>query len=189
MAAFLRQALAGGRQLSMLAARPSSVVMSPAVQLAARRFKPSFVGEDGWVQVEETLAGPPYQNVVLDGRHETLVDEPMTFPDGQDTGMNPYQFLVASLGACTSVTVRLYANRNNIPLERIRVFTKHDRIYAKDCETCTTKTGKVDKIFVKVQLEGDLTADQRNKLMQIANFCPVHKTLTTETIVDVAAME
>eukprot|EP00730_Choanoeca_flexa_P006107 TRINITY_DN12085_c3_g3_i2.p3 TRINITY_DN12085_c3_g3~~TRINITY_DN12085_c3_g3_i2.p3 ORF type:complete len:107 (+),score=23.37 TRINITY_DN12085_c3_g3_i2:353-673(+) len=83
---------------------------------------------------------------------------------------------------------RVAAERNQIPLERVRVFLKHNRVYAKDCEAAVTKKGKIDDIQLDIMLEGDLTEEQRNKLLKAANHCPVHKTLTTETRVTVNAV-
>ncbi len=83
---------------------------------------------------------------------------------------------------------RMYAARQNIPLEKTRVFLKHNRVWAKDCDECNSKSGRVDVVEVDVELEGaQLTQDDRDKLMKIANMCPVHKTLTSETLVHVNA--
>ncbi|EGD81683.1 hypothetical protein PTSG_02397 [Salpingoeca rosetta] len=161
----------------------------PAVAAASRlsttQRTMSAHAREGWIVVEETGASR-YQNRISDGRHETLADEPGTFDGGCDTGMNPYGFLLSALGTCTNMTMRMYATRENIPLERSRVFVKHGRTWAKDCDECHSTSGRVDVIEMDVELEGaNLTDEHRKKLMKIANSCPVHKTMTTETLVHV----
>eukprot|EP00056_Hartaetosiga_gracilis_P005668 m.87466 g.87466 ORF g.87466 m.87466 type:complete len:203 (-) comp12241_c1_seq5:307-915(-) len=150
---------------------------------ATRNF--SLKHRDGWLEIEETGRGA-YQNVVNDGRHVTLADEPGNIEGGLDSGMNPYGFLLAGLGACTSMTVRMYARKKDLPLDKVRVLLRHDRIWARDCNICQSEKGRVDVIDVDVQLIGDnLTDDDRAKLMHIANSCPVHQTLNRETVVKV----
>jgi len=113
------------------------------------------------------------------GRHRLLADEPRALR-GTDTGPNPYDFLVSALGACTSMTVSLYARRKQWPLESVTVRLWHSKIYAEDCAECETKVGMLDRIELEVELHGDLSGEQRARLLEIANKCPVHKTLTTE---------
>src|SRR5256886_7624808 len=96
-------------------------------------------------------------------------------------GPDPYDYLLASLGVCTSMTVGLYARRKQFPLENITVSLRHSRIYAEDCEECETKEGMLDRIDVEIELTGSLTAEQRAKLMEIAAKCPVHRTLTSRS--------
>lgn len=112
--------------------------------------------------------------------HHFVLDEP---PDlgGQELGPNPYDLLLASLGACTAMTVRMYANLKKWPLEAMTVRLRHKRLYAKDCEECETKEGMVDRIEREVQFGGPLSEEQHTRLMEIANKCPVHRTLTSET--------
>ena len=98
-----------------------------------------------------------------------------------------YELLLAALGACTSMTLRLYADRKQLPLTRIQVRLRHGRIYAADCAECETKTGMLDRIERVVTLEGDLNAEQRAQLMEIADKCPVHRTLKSE--VDIRTIE
>ncbi|TMP95037.1 MAG: OsmC family protein [Verrucomicrobia bacterium] len=109
----------------------------------------------------------------------SISDEPVT-AGGSDAGPNPYDYLLAALGVCTSMTVGLYARRKQLPLENISVSLWHSRIHAKDCEECETKEGMIDRIDVEVELTGSLTPEQRAKLMEIAGKCPVHRTLTSE---------
>lgn len=113
------------------------------------------------------------------GAHHLRADEPLSFGGG-DAAPNPYNYLLAGLGACTSMTVGLYARRKKIPLETITVSLRHSRIHAKDCEDCLTKEGMLDRIDVEIELTGSLTPEQRAKLMEIAGKCPVHQTLKSE---------
>src|SRR5881398_4189822 len=113
------------------------------------------------------------------GKHRLVADEPVS-AGGGDAGPDPYDYLLAALGVCTSMTIGLYARRKNLPLETIKVSLWQSRIYAKDCEECETKEGMLDRIDVEIELTGPLTAEQRAKLMEIAAKCPVHRTLTSE---------
>jgi len=118
------------------------------------------------------------QEITL-GKHGLVADEPVS-AGGSDAGPNPYDYLLASLGVCTSMTVGLYARRKKFPLENITVSLSHSRIYAIDCEECETKEGMLDRIDVEVELTGPLSEAQHGKLMEIAAKCPVHQTLTSE---------
>jgi uncharacterized OsmC-like protein/fermentation-respiration switch protein FrsA (DUF1100 family) len=130
------------------------------------------------VTVRETGNGK-FQNTVSIGPHHLLADEPQS-AGGDDTGPGPYDFVLAGLGACKSMTMRLYADRKAFPLERATVTLDHNKIYAKDCEECETKEGMLDQIEVSIGLEGPLDADQRKRILEIADKCPVHRTLTSE---------
>ena len=101
-------------------------------------------------------------------------------PAAQDTGPGPYDFVLAGLGACTSMTMRMYADRKSLPLDRITVTLKHSKIHAEDCAECETREGMLDQIDRVIAIEGALDADQRKRLMEIADKCPVHRTLTSE---------
>jgi len=118
------------------------------------------------------------QDVVVD-KHSLVADEPVS-AGGGDAGPDPYDYLLTALGVCTSMTVGLYARRKQFPLENITVSLWHSRIYANDCEECETKEGMLDRIDVEVELTGSLSAEQHAKLMEIAEKCPVHRTLTSE---------
>ena len=120
-----------------------------------------------------------FQQTVTIGPHQMLADEPVA-AGGQDFGPGPYDYVLAGLGACTSMTMRLYADRKVLPLERVTVTLKHSKIYAQDCAECETKEGMIDQIDRTIAMEGTLDADQRNRLMAIADKCPVHRTLTSE---------
>jgi uncharacterized OsmC-like protein/fermentation-respiration switch protein FrsA (DUF1100 family) len=130
------------------------------------------------VVVRETRNGK-FQQTVAVGPHRLLADEPIA-AGGDDTGLGPYDFLLAGLGACTSMTMRLYADRKSLPLERTTVTLKHSKIHAEDCAECETKAGMLDQIERVIAMEGPLDAEQRKRLMEIADKCPVHRTLTSE---------
>jgi uncharacterized OsmC-like protein len=120
-----------------------------------------------------------FKQEIVAGRHHFAADEPLSV-GGSDAGPDPYDYLLASLGVCTSMTVGYYARRNRWPLEHITVSLSHSRIHAKDCETCETKDGMVDRIDIELELTGSLTAEQHARLMEVAEKCPVHRTLTSE---------
>jgi putative redox protein len=130
------------------------------------------------VVVAETRAGKFQQQITI-GAHRLLADEPVA-AGGDDTGPGPYDFLLSALGACTAMTMRLYADRKALPMERVSVTLNHTKIYAKDCEECETKDGMLDQIERVIAISGELDAEQRAKLMEIADKCPVHRTLTSE---------
>jgi uncharacterized OsmC-like protein/pimeloyl-ACP methyl ester carboxylesterase len=137
------------------------------------------------VFVGETRNGKFEQSVVI-GKHRYLADEP-TSVGGNGSGPSPYEYLLAGLGACTSMTIRLYADLKKLPLTRVGVRLTHDKIHAADCENCETKEGRIDRIEREITLEGDLSAEQRAKLLEIADKCPVHRTLHGE--IDVRTRE
>jgi putative redox protein len=112
------------------------------------------------------------------GTHQLLSDEPVAL-GGTDTGPDPYALLVSALGACKSMTMALYARRKQWPLESVTVTLRHSKIHAADCEDCENKDGMLDRIECNVELHGTLTDEQRARLLEIANMCPVHKTLTS----------
>jgi len=120
-----------------------------------------------------------FQNAVTVGPHRIVADEPVA-AGGEDSGPGPYDLLLAALGACKSMTMRLYADRKSFPLERATVTLAHSKIYAKDCAECETREGMLDQIEVAIGLEGPLDADQRKRILEIADKCPVHRTLTSE---------
>jgi len=130
------------------------------------------------VVVRETR-NSKFQQIISTGPHRLLADEPVA-AGGEDSGPGPYDFLLASLGACTSMTMRMYADRKSLPLERVTVTLKHQKIHAEDCAECETKAGMLDQIDRVIAMEGALDAEQRSKLMEIADKCPVHRTLTSE---------
>jgi uncharacterized OsmC-like protein/pimeloyl-ACP methyl ester carboxylesterase len=130
------------------------------------------------VVVRETRASK-FQQTVTSGPHQMLADEPVA-AGGTDTGPGPYDLLLSALGACTSMTMRMYADRKSLPVERITVTLKHNKIHAEDCAECETREGLIDQIDRVIAIEGTLDADQRKRLLEIADKCPVHRTLTSE---------
>lgn len=134
--------------------------------------------EDGWVEVAETGAGA-FAAEVRAGRHRWLADEPLAV-GGADSGPSPYDLLAASLGACTAMTLRMYARQKGLPLDRVRVRLKHSKIHAADCEHCETAAGRIDRIEREIELHGALDDSQRRRLLEIADKCPVHRTLHGE---------
>ncbi|MCH7926996.1 MAG: OsmC family protein [Candidatus Dadabacteria bacterium] len=122
------------------------------------------------------------------GRHHIVADEPKSV-GGTDLGPNPYDYLLASLGSCTTMTLKMYANRKGWNLDSAKVILNHQKIYAKDCEECETEIGKIDYIEREIELLGDLDKDQRNRLLEIADRCPVHRTLHSEIVVKTKLLE
>jgi uncharacterized OsmC-like protein/alpha/beta superfamily hydrolase len=141
--------------------------------------------EAGLVFVRETHGGK-FQQEILTGPHHLLADEPVKV-GGLGSGPGPYDFLLAGLGACTSMTIRLYADFKKLPLENVSVRLSHGKIHAKDCETCDTKVSTLDHIDRAITLEGPLDDEQRKRLMEIADKCPVHKTLQSK--IDISTFE
>ena len=134
--------------------------------------------EVGIVLVRET-GGGKFQQEIMSGPHRFLADEPVK-AGGLNSGPGPYDLLLASLGACTSMTLRLYADNKKLPLDRVSVRLTHNRIHAEDCLNCETKEGMIDRIDRNITLEGALSADERKRLLEIADKCPVHRTLESE---------
>ncbi|WP_417824263.1 alpha/beta fold hydrolase [Thalassospira lucentensis] len=137
------------------------------------------------VVVRETGQGK-FQAMVMAGRHRMLADEPEKV-GGFDSGPSPYEFLSAALGSCTVMTVRMYADHKNIPLEAVRVEILHDKIHADDCAECAEehaqKGGKIDRFERKITFVGDLDDQTRAKLLEIADKCPVHRTLEAKSLI------
>ena len=153
--------------------------LDPPASVAAAK------SEEGVVVVRETGAGM-FQQEIMSGPHRFLADEPVKV-GGLDSGPGPYDLLLAGLGACTSMTLRLYAERKHLNLDRVTVRLTHEKIHAEDCAECETKAGTIDRIDRKISLEGDLTAEEHKRLMEIADKCPVHRTLKSE--IDIRTFE
>ena len=120
------------------------------------------IKKDHTVVVSEVGPGPFVQSVTVRG-HKLLADEPLSFPEGTDKGLSPNDFLLSSLGSCTSITLRMYARLKKIPLEKIIITLNR------------SENGEIDR---KIELTGDLTGEQKNRLFEISNKCPIHKVLT-----------
>ena len=162
-----RDALYAGHVIAAWAERYAETAAQPAA------------GEDArGVIVSETGEGKFQQRVEI-GPHRFLADEPVA-AGGLDTGPSPYELLIAGLGACTAMTLRLYADQKSLPLTGVSVTLRHSKIHAADCATCETKEGKLDRIDRTIALEGPLDEAQRARLLVIADKCPVHRTLTSE---------
>jgi uncharacterized OsmC-like protein/alpha/beta superfamily hydrolase len=145
------------------------VVSAPAAQRGAT---------PDHVVVRETR-NSRFQQMITVGPHHLLADEPVA-AGGEDSGPGPYDLVLAGLGACTSMTMRMYAERKSLPLERVTVTLSHSKIHAEDCAECETKAGMLDQFDRLIAMEGALDTEQRKKLMEIADKCPVHRTLTSE---------
>ncbi len=138
---------------------------------------------EGVVRVREADPKGFLQDVNVGPRHHVLADEPVAY-GGTDQGLSPYQFLSAGLGACTSMTIRMYARRKKWPLEHVEVDVTHDKVHAQDCETCEGNGTKVDLFTRVIRLQGQLDEAQRKRLLEIADRCPVHRTLHSEIRVE-----
>ena len=145
--------------------------------MTTHEIRSATTPSEGTVTVTEAGTGT-YTQQIIAGQHRLVADEPR--PIGDDAGPTPYDLLLAALGACTSMTVRMYADRRGWPLERVRVTLRHSRIHAEDCAECETTKGWIDHIDRDVELAGELDETQRERLMHIADRCPVHQTLTSE---------
>ena len=117
------------------------------------------------------------------GGHAVIADEPESL-GGTDAGPTPYDYLLGALGGCTAMTLRMYADRKGWPLESVTVRLSQQRIHAKDCGECETEEGRIDRIEREIELEGPLDEKQRQRLLEIADMCPVHRTLTTEVLIE-----
>ena len=173
----------------LMSKREDAIYAATALAGWASRYLPPIESADpatvtaaeGEVVVGETGENMFAQSIAA-GPHRLRADEPPSVGGG-DTGPTPYGLLLASLGACTSMTLRMYANRKKLPLERIVVRLRHDKIHAEDCAECETKEGKIDRIDRVVELTGDLDAATRQRLLEIADKCPVHRTLESENLI------
>jgi uncharacterized OsmC-like protein len=123
--------------------------------------------------------GSGFAQEIVVGQHRFNADEPSS-AGGTDTGPTPYELLLAALGACASLTIGMYARRKNWPLEAIVVRLSHSKVHAEDCFGCYTEAGMLDRIECELELQGSLTPEQRLRLFDIAEKCPVHRTLTSE---------
>lgn len=175
----------------LLTKKSDAVYVANMIAAWAARFldQPEGVkqteSDAGTVLVRETGTGK-FQQEVTSGLHRFLADEPVA-AGGLDSGPGPYDLVLAGLGTCTAMTLRLYAERKKLPLDRVSVSLTHHKIHASDCAECETKDGMIDRIERAISLEGALDADQRRRLMEIADRCPVHRTLTSE--VDIRTAE
>jgi len=138
----------------------------------------SFVRLNGnQVAVATEMSG--FFSTINAGGHYFYADEPIS-EGGTDNGPSPYELLLASLGSCTNMTLKMYADRKNIPLEKVISRLSHEKIHAEDCLDCETEKGRIDRIEKEIELTGDLTPAQEKRLYEISERCPVHRTLNSE---------
>ena len=166
----------------LLRKQEDAVYLANVIAAWASRYLPSAEQPaalpSGTVEVRETRVGPLTQRISA-GRHVLLADEPIA-AGGDDAGPTPYDYLLAALGACTSMTMRLYADKKGIAAEHFSVRLSHRRVHAQDCADCETKEGNIGEITRDITIEGNLAEATRARLMEIADKCPVHRTLTHE---------
>ncbi|MBV8791496.1 MAG: OsmC family protein [Pseudolabrys sp.] len=167
----------------LLTKRDDAIYVADVIAAWASRYletseQRATSAEAGVVLVRETRDSKLQQEIAV-GTHRFFADEPVS-AGGTDTGPSPYDLLLAALGACTSMTLRLYAEHKKLPLERVTVRLSHSKIHAQDCDDCETREGKLDHIERNITLEGALDAEQRKRLIEIADKCPVHRTLESE---------
>jgi putative redox protein len=132
-------------------------------------------------------SGRSFIQQISAGKHQFQADEPISF-GGDDAAPDPHDYLMASLGACTSMMIGLQARKRKWPLENVTVSLRHSRIPAAECDDCTTKDGMIDRIDVGVELTGPLTPQQHAELMKVADSCPIHQALTHEINIRVGAV-
>ena len=163
------------------AAYVAEVLAAWAGRYLGREDEAPLKAAPGTVVVQETGEGKFTQRIAA-GSHRLRADEPESV-GGDDSGPGPYDLVLAGLGACTAMTLRLYAERKGWPMSRVTVTLTHDKIHADDCADCETKSGSLDHIERRLAIEGDLDDAQRVRLLEIANKCPVHRTLESEVVV------
>jgi uncharacterized OsmC-like protein/alpha/beta superfamily hydrolase len=178
----------------MLNRRADAQYVGAVLAAWASRYLPARVTEPRTVEsprdtvlVRETRAGKFQQEITI-GPHRLVADEP-TSVGGDDSGPSPYDLLIAALGACTAMTLRIYADHKKLPLERVRVNLRHQKTHASDCAECETKEGRIDRIERLIELDGPLDAEARARLLEIADKCPVHRTLQHEVWVPTRLVE
>jgi len=159
----------------MIAAWASKYITANEDKLESRGKVDVQIGENG------------YTTDIMAYGHPITADEPES-AGGNDLGPSPYGLLLSSLGACTGITLKMYAKLKNWNLEEVSIHLSHDRIYADDCRECETKSGKIDRIERKIKLKGKLDNKQKQRLMEIADRCPVHRTLHSEIMVKTSMM-
>ena len=165
----------------LLSRRADATYAADVIAAWASRYLPAAEAEEGpaeGVVVEETRDGR-FQQSVRTGRHHLIADEPVSV-GGTDTGPGPYELVLAGLGACTAMTLRMYADRKKVPLDRVRVRLAHDKVYVDDCAACEDEPRKIDRIDRVITVDGALSEAERARLLEIADRCPVHRTLEGE---------
>jgi putative redox protein len=167
----------------LLASTEDAAYTAEVLAAWSSRYLDSRLAEEvQGVQVVETGEGKFTQDVFV-GRHRLRADEPVAL-GGNDSGPDPYGLLLAALGTCTAMTLRLYAERKQLQLERVSVALTHRKVHAADCAECATREGKIDRIERELTLVGNLDENDRKALLEIADKCPVHRTLTSEVRIE-----
>ena len=198
--------ISNAKEIYINAKHPKSFIsLDRADHLLSNKGDSTYVGNtiaawgDRYVEIENskeldtnlqvvTLTGEKgYTTDIKAGRHSLTADEPISV-GGLNLGPSPYDLLVSGLGACTSMTLRMYADRKNIDLKEIKVHLRHDKVHSADCESCETKSGSIDQIQRRIELTGNLSEDEKTKLLEIADKCPVHRTLNNEIAVKTSLM-
>lgn len=161
-----------------------SVYVGEVISSWAKRYVSGEQTKELVAQNQVTVrTGKGFLTDIATGTHHLLADEPESV-GGQDLGPNPYDYLLAALGACTSMTLRMYADHKKLPLDEVRVHLSHNKVHKDDCEDNDNKGAKIDMIKRVIEIEGDLNEEQRNRMLEIADRCPVHKTLHNEIVVE-----
>ncbi len=193
--------ISNAKEIYIHAKHPKSFIsLDKADHLLSNKADSTYVGNtiaawgDRYVEIEisteldtdlqvVTMTGEKgYTTDIIVGGHILTADEPESV-GGLNLGPSPYDLLVSSLGACTSMTLRMYADRKNIDLKEIKVHLKHDKVHSADCESCESKSASIDQIERRIELTGDLSEVEKTKLLEIADKCPVHRTLHKEVVV------
>jgi uncharacterized OsmC-like protein len=174
----------------LLSRREDAVFVADMLAVWADRYLETSGSDEYWPEAERgevvvTEAGPAGGGSRLTQRiaasaHRLMADEPVE-SGGADLGPDPYALLLSALGACTSMTLRLYADRKKWPLDRVEVCLTHAKIHAADCAECEIREGKIDEIRREIKILGNLDSEQRNRLLEIADKCPVHRTLRSKS--------
>jgi uncharacterized OsmC-like protein/alpha-beta hydrolase superfamily lysophospholipase len=167
----------------LLTSRADAEYVARVIAAWADRYLPHATHDDGepaaGVARVHTVSGRPFTNEITVGPHRLVADEP-EHAGGDDAGPSPYDLLLASLGACTSMTLRMYARRKKWPLDQVEVTLEQRALHARDCEDCVSEDGHVLEITRRIRLSGTLDEDQRTRLMEIADRCPIHRAITGE---------
>ena len=137
--------------------------------------------------IQECDKGKFTQDIII-GKHHLIADEAILYR-GNDLGPSPYDFLLAALGSCTSMTIRMYAELKKLPLKKVIVKLTHEKIHIEDCVGCDKSSSKIDRIERRIELIGTLTQEQRLRMLEIANMCPVHRTLTSKILINTELIE
>ncbi len=165
----------------------ASVIAAWASRLVPEEAPLQLTASEGEVVVAHLGEGK-FPQAVLAAGHRLRADEPKSV-GGENSGPAPYDFLLAGLGSCTNMTLALYAERKGWQLDRLETRLRHNKVHADDCAACETQSGKIDKISREITIEGPLDAEQRQKLLEIADKCPVHRTLHSEIVIETEMVE